>query len=87
MKIEDADRVRVISDLARVLCGGNSGAAIRMLADASAYLAGMRGATELDVDAASMTLRACRGLAERVLTDVALDQPTVDRANGDEVRA
>jgi len=66
MKVEDADCVRVISDLARVLCDGNSGAAIRMLANASAYLAGTRGATELDVDAASETLRACRGFAERV---------------------
>lgn len=66
MKVADADRVRVTADLARVLCGGSSGAAIRMLADASAYLAGTRGATESDVDAASATLRESRGLAERV---------------------
>lgn len=65
MKVADADRVRVIVDLARVLCGGDSGAAIRMLADASAYLAGTRGAKESDVDAAESILRTCRGFAER----------------------
>lgn len=71
MRIDDADRVRVIVDLARVLCSGDSGSAIRMLADASAYLAGTRGAKESDVDAAESTLRASRVLAERVDTPIA----------------
>ena len=65
MKIADADRIRVIADLARVLCDGDSGAAIRMLANVSAYLAGTRGAKESDVDAAESILHASRGLAEK----------------------
>ena len=65
MKIADADRIRVIADLARVLCDGSSGAAIRMLANASAYLAGTRGAKESDVDAAESILHASRGFAEK----------------------
>ena len=65
MKFSDADRVRMIADLARVLCHGDSGAAIRMLANVSAYLAGTRGAKESDVNAAELTIHASRGLAEK----------------------
>lgn len=68
MRVEDADRVRVLSDAARAMSGGDPRLAVGLLRDALAYSSGLRGVFIEDVESAIAILESRRRI---LLSEVA----------------
>ncbi len=60
MRVEDADRVRVLSDTARAMASGDPRLAVGLLRDALAYSSGLRGVSVEDVESAIASLESRR---------------------------